>query len=672
MRLNRRIAVHGIVVIALIAGAHASAVAQQDEAPAVEPQPASEPPVPRELLDTIRHDMVELRFEKALAGIEALLGNPGMNEDERAEVLVLRGQTHVAFGDLSAAEQDYREILALRPGYAPDSSLTPKKAMERYERVQRQLVGRLALTLDPADASLLLDGRPLTSWSPSAAALPLLAGTHRVVARRAGYDDEQRTVEVVADQESTLDLQLMPNSRTVVIRSVPDDVEVTLDGVVVGRTVRPRGAFGDYGASELTLEHVSLGEHEFELRKPCFRTARMRDDLTVDLLDRSPKHYTTVTLDAASARLDLRGAPSGAAVTVDGAAVGSLPLGPVLVCPGDREVEARFAGRRIWISQHQVEDGETGLVQISGRPNVALAASDGVLPRSDAWNDVGRIAVPRSFDPARLEHWGRLDLPADVDIVFAPGVRGNDVGDRWVSYSPILDTVETFEGSPADLIRPAWSRAHWGIHVVDSRLSGAGVVVQLDRESAAAHAGMRVGDRVLSVGGWEISSAADVRSALRAASGEQPLEVRWRERGGAERTAELRARIGPVLVDPRVDDGPGPWGPRAAWARVDGLTGGEVSATAKANLALMLSSVGRHDSAVGVWSSVSWGARSGLGEGTIQYYLGRELQSQGEEEAAAEAFRRAAETKNRAFHDCGPAVGPAARDHLADLGVSPD
>ena len=57
----------------------------------------------RELLDAVREDLVELRFEKALAAIAAILGDPGMSEAEKAEVLVLRAQAHMAFGDLDAA-----------------------------------------------------------------------------------------------------------------------------------------------------------------------------------------------------------------------------------------------------------------------------------------------------------------------------------------------------------------------------------------------------------------------------------------------------------------------------------------------------------------------------------------------------------------------------------------
>jgi len=101
------------------------------------------PATPRELLDAIRDDLVALRFEKALAALESLVTSPSLSEDELVEAMVLRSQTHAAFGDFESAEESYRQILLRRPGWAPDRSLTPKKAMGRFETVRDGLIGRV-------------------------------------------------------------------------------------------------------------------------------------------------------------------------------------------------------------------------------------------------------------------------------------------------------------------------------------------------------------------------------------------------------------------------------------------------------------------------------------------------------------------------------------------------
>ena len=74
--------------------------------------------------------------------------------------------------------------------------------------------------------------------------------------------------------------------------------------------------------------------------------------------------------------------------------------------------------------------------------------------------------------------------------------------------------------------------------------------------------------------------------------------------------------------------------------------------------------------AVDIWRRVDWGARAGIGEGTKQYYLGRALEGEGREEDAVAAYRKAAASASTAFTDDGLRIALAARDRLADLGVS--
>ncbi|MGH9390210.1 MAG: tetratricopeptide repeat protein, partial [Vicinamibacteria bacterium] len=74
--------------------------------------------------------------------------------------------------------------------------------------------------------------------------------------------------------------------------------------------------------------------------------------------------------------------------------------------------------------------------------------------------------------------------------------------------------------------------------------------------------------------------------------------------------------------------------------------------------------------AVSTWRRVQWGERMGLGGGTVAYFLGRELEALGQEDEARESYRKAASSEATTESDEGPVVGPAARDHLADLGVA--
>ena len=109
---------------------------------------------------------------------------------------------------------------------------------------------------------------------------------------------------------------------------------------------------------------------------------------------------------------------------------------------------------------------------------------------------------------------------------------------------------------------------------------------------------------------------------------------------------------------------------RAAWAVVDASCDPERAAAATANLALLLSTFQQRQRAVQAWRRADLPERPGIARGTAQYYLGRELQRLGREREAIRALRAAAESDATAFDDGGPRVAPAARDRMADLGVT--
>jgi hypothetical protein len=260
-------------------------------------------------------------------------------------------------------------------------------------------------------------------------------------------------------------------------------------------------------------------------------------------------------------------------------------------------------------------------------------------------------------------------LPENTDLALAvvPAPR-EGAADRWFLHSPLLGAVQRLDGAPREAERPRWTGACWGLTVMDSRLAGPAVVVAVDPDGPAAPAGLGPGDRILSIGGREIGDAAAVELTLAAAAPGRPLELRWRSDDGEERAAEIQGRETPLLSV-------GPESPeramlRAGWAVVDAVSDPEVEPAALANLALLFERYGYPELAVETWRRVRWPDRAGIGEGTRQYYLGRALEQLGREEDAITAYRLAAGSDATVFDDEGPKVAPAARDRLADLGVS--
>jgi tetratricopeptide (TPR) repeat protein len=663
-----RIAVAGLVAAGLcIVGS-----ARTDEPSPLPPQDSTDTQAVRPLLDAVQDDLLGLRFEQALTSLEALLGRPGLSEADRGEALVLRSQAHVAFGDLDAAEQDYREILRIRPGYVPDSSLVPQKAMERFHRARATTIGDLVLDAQPSDARVLVDGREI--GLPAGSKIPLVAGEHVVRVERAGFDPLQQTVRIEANQDARVELRLVPNARTVVIETEPAGVDVTLDGAWIGRTARsPDEESGGTARkpARLTVESLSLGEHVFELAKECYRGEIIRDLLTVDLLDWSPKVYPLVVLAPARSTVVLRGGPDGAEVRVDDRPLTRLPTEPFEVCPGERRLEARLDARRIWSRVVSLGGAEEAVIEVDPRPNVVLLGVERwpleMRPLAEAFNVTIETAGLQGTDLSDPDAWKRLDLPGDADLAVAPRAADEDGGPAWWLYSPLLQAVTPVAASPPTLDRPQWSGASWGLAVVDSVRHGPALVAHVAEDGPAAKSGLRAGDRLISLGGAQLDGAARAVSILTAASVRAPLEAEWLSPDGTARRGRLEGE--PTLR--LVVDTPSTEAAmvRAAWAELDAACDEALAPVARANLALLLSAYGRHELAAQVWKRVGLSDRAGIGSGTVQYYLGRELQRLGAEREAIRAQRAAAASEATAFDDEGPRVAPAARDRLADFGV---
>jgi len=666
--MNRRCRMVLPVLAALLLVAHGVAPAQQID----EDESRGADPVVRERLDTIGAHLVELRFEAALASIEALIGEPGLSPADLAEAQVLRVQAHVAIGDLKAAEDDFREILRLRPGYSPDPTLTPRKAMDRFRKVQSAMIGRLRVELDPPDARFAIDGHA-QAVDPERA-IPLLATEHVLRAEREGFDPEERTVVIAADKDVAVELSLIPNARTVVVATDTDAVEVRVDGVSMGRTARTDDSYSARRRpAVLILENLPLGPHLFELRRACFRDEHFEEILTVDLLDRGPLWMSLKRMVPARAQLALEGGPAGAQVLVDEERIGTLPLEPFPVCPGSRDIEVRLGDRTVWRSAESMAEGDAAPISVVPRPNAVLLGSDNWPARirglAGQLNVTRRPTLPRSRDLLTARGWSGVRLPPNTDLAVAvlPAERAGQ-RERWVVYSPILDTLVLDDPLLAGVERPTWSVGVWGFATADSDWGGVARVVQVVRNGAAERAGLKVGDRVKTVNGLAFDTTASLMVSLGDARVEGRAELGLISLDGTARAVTLSAVLSPELREGAASPGLAAW--RAAWGRVDAIASDRHAAIAGSNLALLLSEFGRHEPAVEAWRRVRWETRSGIGDGTVQYYLGRDLELAGDERGAVAAYRRAASSRATAFDDEGPAVAPAAADRLADLGVA--
>jgi hypothetical protein len=616
-------------------------------------------------LAAVREQLVALEIEKALYALNAILERSDLSDGARVEALDLRAQAHAASDDLDAVETDYRALLELRAGYAPSREVTSKKAMDRFVKIQASMIGSARLDLEPKDASVTVDGRPVSVSADGS--LPAVSGVRRLRFVRKGFDPQEVDVQVVAGQATPATIRLVPNARSLVVRTDVDGVAVTIDGVASGLTAR--GADAGDGANApatLVLEDVAIGEHELRLSKPCFATESLQEVVSVDLADRSPKLSRVVAMRPSRTRVTATGATYEAELRVDGERVASLPLTSFAMCPGLRTIEVGASGRVVWSGALVAEESDVTL-DLSPRPNAVLVGA--AWPASwavatAAWSLRGRVEAPAGANLTTGEGWEAVSLPPGTDLAVAvipgAGIAGDE---RIVLYGPALREAED-RASPPRPSAPPWVVASLGAVIVDD---GAGSVVLASTAPSgpAARAGLLPGDRIVMIAGRSVANAAAAREAIASSVVGAKLVVDILPPGGAARRVECETSAEPRLAPSPTDDGSRVV--RSAWASVTAAAGGSDGGAALANLAMLLEGAGRGPAALDAWRRVR-AIGGGMLAARAAYALGEALEAGGKRADAIDAFGQA---KSKALANADPVLAAAAIDRLADLGVAP-
>lgn len=610
----------------------------------------------------IREQLTRLEIERALAGVDALLARPDLPEASRVVALDLRAQAHVASDDLNAAVADYRAILELKADYAPSRELTSKRAMDRFAKLRAATVGTVRLDLDPRDAALTLDGRPLAARADGS--FDALAGERRLRATRAGYDPAEVAVRTVAGQETLLKLSLVPNARGLIVRTDVEGVAVALDGAAAGLTAKPAGASSDAPAV-LLLDAVPMGEHQIRLSKSCYADETLQQMVSVDLADRSPLSLAAVSLRPARSRVVAIGASYVGELRIDGERAGQLPLESFSMCPGTRRVEVVSSGRVVWAGDVVGEDAETTL-DLAPRPNVALVGTAwpaGWSAAASTWSARTGVALPQGADLGRSEGWRAVALPPATDLAVAVLPGGGPGGaERVVVFSPLLGRAEDAPRAPAPG-PPAWRRGSIGVTLADRGATSV-IVAEVAPGGPAAAAGLLPGDRVTTMAGKAVTRAAAARALIEAAVRGETVSLEIATPSGESRRVSCTA-----LSEPRRDGSSavatGSPAMVAAWASAQAAAGGPDAAPALGVLASLLESESRSATALDAWRK----ARA-VGEGALAaraaYALGAAAQGEGNAKLAGSLFESARSEAESAKDD---ALAFAARDRLADLGV---
>ena len=619
---------------------------------------------------------------------------------EVCRILELRATALQSLGRVKNAEADLEELVRTDPSLALDEK-APRRLQQKFGQVRSRLVGHLAVTCDPPDAALELDGRPVGACP--LLERPLLAGEHALNAYRIGFDPVAQSVPLAAGEKKQVHLELSPNTRPVVLRTVPAGVEILVDGASVG--VTGTGPDGEEGASApFVMEGMLPGEHEFTFRKSCRKEQVRRQTIVVDLLDRTPVTLPLVELQPFTARLAVSSIPPSGLVFLDGSPAGRTPLAETVVCAGRRTLEVQFGDGIRWRSMLDLADGSR--IEIAARPRPDLHWSAGVAgeardqPRGKEMEDTLealREAV-RSLERYNIldeeSSGGQEPPPAAGPLTWPDGLPRPELGlsalllagpresrlrmEIRSAFAPVEESWEfdladesAWRGfiealdAPVDLMSPAT-----GLVLIDSLLGEHPIVLAVRSGSQAEAAGLVAGDEILMLDGKSPGDSAATRLLLDSPerSGPAVLVVRGRE---GRRAVSLKAAPAPSLI---------PLGSGAAESHARGrplschkaaaetallgsLAAEPLRSVSLLNLAVALLRLGQHELAArAVLPRAEPPDVAGVSHGTALYLLGVAYERMGKPVQAAAAFRGASGSPEATLDDLeGPPLAPAAR-----------
>jgi len=654
-----------------------------------------------------------------------------------AEVdLLVRALSYLAqarfnLGELEAAESHLRQLLELRPDFDLDRATVSPKLAERFDRLRRQIVGELALALDPPDAAVSLDGEEIEN----PAGVSVLAGDYFLEVERPGYGPLAEEIEIAAGETFEREIALERVSPVLRLATRPPGAEVRIDGVPVATTAgRPPEGFlppalasrypAEEFSAELFVDALELGRRVLEVRKDGYRPYRV--DLGID--EAIDYRLPPIVLDPERGYVVFESFPAAAEVQVDGEPVRlenpRAPRPQLALSPGEYRLHVSKGATQVFTTRLRLADRQTVEVAVRLEPALALLGVLGgdrrgaerldhllrsALGGVEGWALVDRTAAApellarlgleaadlRRSEGAEIDWQGvRSALDREVPgLVYVLGVLSDDLvashADLWLLPAapgparpdrlrveldqPGSGTPEGIEELESAFGRVPNLRRPWvGASVIDSLAAPHPVVTQVTPGSPAAAAGLAAGDEIIAVAQVPVLRAADFVERITAAETGEVLDVAVRSAAGA-RNVSLELGTSPRILS---GDEEGHLD-AVVWADLVLLAERADPASAwvvELNQALVQLRARRWEDAVERLRAIRVPAdEEWMGRGAVDYWLGVALLGAGPryQDTAIAAFERAARSESaRLYHRDGPWVAPRARARLVDLGAS--
>jgi len=227
------------------------------EKPALEPPAAEKPPVK------------PLALEDQKTQLKRAPNDPFQGRMQRSKPMLL-GEDPLPAGEITSSNvtprarwirrAQYAIVLAAL-GIAAWAVLSTPRPRSQPAAVEGTGDGSLAVTVDPADSQLLLDGALVKDASDAQwSAQKITAGSeHVLTARRDGYTEQTVPLTLKPGEQKNVSIQLAPSMNEIAVLSSPAGAQVYLDGVRKGVTPAFVGSID------------SKTDHAVTVEKKCYR-----------------------------------------------------------------------------------------------------------------------------------------------------------------------------------------------------------------------------------------------------------------------------------------------------------------------------------------------------------------------------------------------------------------
>ena len=689
--------IRGFVLIVCLALAVSTAAAQQPNSDTLFQEA-------RRLFDALDYERAVVALDQAVAALQAAPADAARNE-RLAGSYEMRARSKFWLGDQDGAKADFVSLLKLAPAHALSGQVSPR-VVALFEETARETVTNLTVSLTPATATLLVDGVAV----PGPGTIRVAIGEHVITAEQPGYRPGKETVTASLGATSEVALILERVSSVIRIITAPADVEVKVDGKVVGKTAAAAGA-ADTSAA-LAVSDVATGTHTVELARECHVPVTQRVEVE------KPDDYTVgpITLRPAVATLTISASQPAAQVFVDGRDHGTAPVKLPDLCEGEHLVEVRNAfgsdARRV-----SLRAGNDLTVESVLKPSFAIVSSSGgpggtpqdvrvIVERAFAGSRTLTLMAPPPADAERAlkanqltADWLAVDaggrpigaaaqiagpLRKDVSAKLADAFRTQGVASvTMLDQSRALIALLNGGSSTPDVIEVALDNTQ-SIAAAVARLDGSlsllgtsiplqaidvadvGIVIVGTDAAGGAPSTLRVGDVVVQADGKPVTDVAALAALADARRPGDVLGLDVRENTAAPRRVEVKvmraARLiglseqgllaNRLLLDLR---------PRLA-RESDPFE----QSVIRLNIAVALARLGEWSAAREELLKVKLPEQSGVGNGTVQYLLGLAAENLGNRGEAETAFK-AASASDSLLTENGPPVKELAETRLAEL-----